>query len=150
MLVKNTGQKAIGFGTLVLPPDAVNTLPEGYGPEHPTVKFYLSKKWLVEVTDEVSAKEPEHVPGMTEEEKVIPESAQNEPPDLTEEEKAEMEAAAQKKAEINAKINAIGRMNLEQLRTEATSLGLEWAVNDTKSVIQQKIAEKLQAELPKG
>jgi len=122
MLVKNIGKKCIGFGSLVLPPDAVGTLPAGYGSEHPTVKFYISKKWLAPVNGETKPAEP---------------------PALTEEEKA----ASQKKAEIEEKIRSLSRMNLEQLRGEAFALGVNFVETDTKNMITQKITEKLQAEL---
>ena len=136
MLVKNAGKKTIGFGALVLPPDAVDTLPEGYGADHPTVKFYLAKKWLVEVKGG-KAPTDETPPPIT-------------PPELTPEQiaaKQAEEAVAAKRAEIDAKIKSIGRMNLEPLRGEAFALGIEWTEDDTKATLVQKITEKLQAEM---
>jgi hypothetical protein len=49
MLIKNIGKKCIGFGALVLTPDAVGALPGGYSLDHPTVKFYLEKGWIAPV-----------------------------------------------------------------------------------------------------
>ena len=137
MLVKNTGQKTIGFGALVLPPDAVDTLPTGFDAKHPTVQFYLSKGWLTEVKEKDNTPPPANLP-------------QDPPPELTEEQKAAAETAAQKAAEIDAKLKAIARMTLEQLRVEATNLGVEWIGTDTRAVLIQKITENLQADQPRG
>ena len=126
MLVQNIGKKVIGFGAVALPPDAVGTLPAGYGPEHPVVKFYLDKKWIKEVKGGKS---------------VAPKVDTPPEPELTEEEKAKMA----KKAELAAKIKAVGKLNLEPLRVEATNLDIEWTESDTKAVLAQKITEYLQA-----
>jgi hypothetical protein len=136
MVVQNTGKKCIGFGVIVLPPDGVGTLPEGFGPDHPTVSFYISKKWLTVLAENNTP--PQTAP-------VTHPAAppQDPPPELTEEEKV----AAQKKAEIDAKVKAFGRLNLEPLRVEATTLGVAWAETDTKNILLQKITEKLQAEM---
>jgi hypothetical protein len=125
-------------------PDNISELPEGFGPQHPTVKFFLGKGWLVPVDKD--AKAPDPIPGLTPE-KVTPENTTTE---LTQEEaaaKAAEEAAAIKKAETEARIKALDRMNLEALRNEAAAVGVEWADGDTKAMIAQKITEKLQAEL---
>ena len=47
MFVKNTGQKCIGLGDVTILPDETKELPKGYGENHPTVKFYLAKGWLI-------------------------------------------------------------------------------------------------------
>ena len=112
MLVKNTGKKCIGFGSLILTPDAVGELPEGYSAEHPTVKFYIDKKWLEEVKEDSTAP-------IT-------------PPD--------------ENKSADAKIKSLNRLNLELLRNEADTLGIEWADDNTKAQIIAKITEKLSSE----
>ena len=124
LLVKNTSIKPMGFGSFILAPDAVGELPGGYGLKHPAVSFYLEKGWLTQV--ERAEEQP---------------TAETPPPGLPAE-----ETAAKKKAETAAKIGALDRMNLEELRKEATAVGVEWVDGDTKKVIAQKITEKLQAE----
>jgi len=130
MKVKNTGKKILGFGSLVLLPDEVGELPKGYGLANPTVNFYLKKGYLTEVTDN----------GATPEEG---ESASN---DSGDDETGETEAAAQKKAAVDAKIKSLDRMGLDTLRKEAVALGVVYADEDTKEVLRKKIADKLQGE----
>ena len=137
MRVQNLGKKVIGFGSVILPPDAVDTLPVGYGPDHPVIKFYISRGWLKELKGNAQPAPPAPPP-------VTP------PAELTEEEKAAKaaaDAAAAKKAELDAKIKNIGKLNLEPLRGEAFALGIEWTEGDTKAVLVQKITEKLTAEM---
>jgi hypothetical protein len=149
MFVKNTGKKTIGFGSYVLTPDAVGELPVGYGPEHPTVAFYLSKGWLtsVELVDGVASQVPQPSPDP------LTPSDQLE---LTEEEKAEALALVNKvriaafgnPEDVTAKIKSLDRMNLDPLRYEAAALSVEWSELDTKAVLIKKITEKLQGEKP--
>ena len=47
--VKNVSNKPIAFDELVLLPDEIAALPEGYGNEHPVVRFYLKQKFLERV-----------------------------------------------------------------------------------------------------
>jgi len=125
MRVKNTGKKVIGFGSLVLPPDDVAELPEGYGPSHPTVRFYIDKGWLAPCG--------EAVPVDSADAKVdLADVAGN---------------SAQKEANVEEKIKSLSQMNLEQLRGEAFALGVDCTETDTKKAIAQKIAEKLKADL---
>lgn len=49
MKVKNLTVKPIGFGATIILPDDVGTLPPGYDKDHPTVKYYFSRKWIEEV-----------------------------------------------------------------------------------------------------
>lgn len=51
MYVKNTGKKCIGFGSVIILPDEVKELPAGFDANHPTVKFYIAKKWLTPEAD---------------------------------------------------------------------------------------------------
>jgi len=142
MQVKNTGKKCIGFGTVVLAPDAVGTLPDGYGADHPTVKYLMDKKWLTPVKGGKAAPANDPPPQTP--------PANDPPPELTEEEKAAKaaeDAENEWKAGIAAKIKEVGKMNLEPLRGEAFALGIEWVESDTKAILVQKITEKLQAEM---
>ena len=56
MFAKNTGKKIIGFGDLILLPDEVSKLPNGYDENHPTVKFYISKGLLAKASSADSQK----------------------------------------------------------------------------------------------
>ena len=146
MTVKNKTNKPIGFGNLVLLPDNIGTLPEGFGADHPTVKFYISKKWL-EVVKGKAAKSA--APAKDDDPPVDPFKVEDDDDtsdgddDLTDEEKAE----AQRKADLGAKIEAVAKMNREPLREEATALGIEWEDADTVAVLRQKITARLQAEM---
>ena len=136
MLVKNIGNKTIGFGAIHIAPDEVKELPEGYGKEHPTVAFYLMRKYLIE------AENPADESGGT----------GNAPPQvdpfaLTDEQKAAA-AAEQKKAELEALVKTVGEMkNRDPLRDEARKLGIDFKETDTVEVLKQKITEKLQADI---
>lgn len=139
MLVKNMGKKCIGFGKEVILPDETKPLPAGYGETHPTVAFYLAKGYLVKV--DPPAAEPSANPETGEGNENPP---QVDPFALTDEQKAE----AARKADIEAKIKAVGEMkNREPLRVEAAALGIEFKDTDTVEVLKQKVTEKLQAEL---
>lgn len=133
MLYKNTGKKVLGFGTLVMPPDAVETLPAGYDENHPTVKFLIDRKWLTVVKGGKAATPPAEPP-----------------PELTEEEKAAAAAKTEsdaKRAAIDTKIKAVARMNRDQLNAEAAALGVEFAESDNNDQRKAKLTEKLQADM---
>jgi len=123
MLVKNASAKPIGFGSTILMPEDVCSLPplnakgepEGYGPNHPTIKFYLERKWLVPTESK-------------------PEPEQSEP------------NAEEKTAAAETKPKGRSRMSREELREEAAALGIEWAESDTRETLIQKITERLQAD----
>ena len=59
MNYKNTTTKPIGFGMTVMLPDEVAPLPPGYSKDHPVVKFYISKGWLVPCDQVVAQPQPE-------------------------------------------------------------------------------------------
>jgi len=148
MFVKNTSNKPMGFGAVVILPDEIKELPKGFGPDHPTVKFFLLKNWLVQV-DEAQVSDPWQ---LTPEQKAAKAAADAEKAAAKAAAEAEaakakaLEEAARKKAELDVKVAALGKMNLEELRKEAAAAGIACADGDTKAVIAQKIAEKLQAE----
>lgn len=125
MFVKNTSEKTIGFGSLILLPGASDTLPTGFDEKHPTVKFYIERGWLTPTIAPATQETPP-----------------NSPPALSDEEKA----AQDKAAELDKKIKALNSMNLDPLRTLATELGIEFTPTDTKDTLKQKITEKYQAE----
>ena len=134
MLAKNTGAKVIGFGSLILLPGETHELPEGFDTNHPTVKYYLSKGFIMEADGNAEAK-----------------SEASEEDRLAAEEKTKVEAeeiAKQqaKAAEIEQKIKALGAMKLEELQAVATSLEITFTSSDTKSVLAQKITEKYETE----
>ena len=129
MEVRNAGRKCIGFGSVVLLPEEVKTLPEGFGPEHPVVKFYIAKKWLVPV-EGGNAQPLRETP----------------PPPENRDSTGDETTEALSKAELESKIAAVRRMNLEPLRTEASALGIAFEEDDTRDTLRSKIVEKLQAE----
>jgi hypothetical protein len=139
MLVKNTSNKTIGLGALVILPDEEKTLPKGYGIEHPMVKYLLNKQ----------ASKKSKVTMLT----VVKGGGKPTPPpapELTEEEKAAAAAKAEtdaKRAELDAKIKAVARMNRDQLNAEADALGVAFDENDNNDVRKQKLTERLQADM---
>lgn len=130
MLVKNTSQKVIGFGTLCLLPGETKELPAGFGENHPVVLFYLKKKYIVKADSTTSSNDETDTGGDT----------------LTDEQKAAAADAA-KKAGIASKIKKVAKMNLDPLRKEATALGITFTEDDTVDVLRQKITEKLRIEM---
>ena len=46
MLVRNASVKTLGFGDKYIVPGEVGELPKGFGKQHPTVNYFLSKGWL--------------------------------------------------------------------------------------------------------
>jgi hypothetical protein len=48
MRIRNLTAKPIGFGGVVILPDQTGETPKGYDKSHPTVKYYLSRRWIVE------------------------------------------------------------------------------------------------------
>jgi len=51
MTIKNTGKKILGFGKLAILPGEIGVLPEGFDANHPTVAYYIKKKWIEETED---------------------------------------------------------------------------------------------------
>ena len=147
----------MGFDKIVILPDETKELPAGFGPDHPTVKFFLLKKWLVQAEAPSSnpwqlTPEQEAAKAAADAEKAAAKAANDAAvkaaEDAAKAKAAEdaAKAAAQKKADADAKIASLARMNLEELRKEAAAAGVAYAEADTKAVIAQKITEKLQAE----
>jgi hypothetical protein len=116
MIVKNIGKKTIGFGTLVLPPDAKDVLPDGFGKEHPTVSFYFKKGWIEEV-DGGGIDNPLH--------------------DLTAQ---SIQLPADPPGGDNGGGNkSVDRMSLEELKTLASEMGIEVLESDTRKPLIEKI-----------
>ena len=151
MRVKNTGAKTIGLGGIVLPPDAVGDLPEGFGESHPTVGYYLGKKWLTPVNGggEGAPAETDDGEQAVEGKMPVNEGKEGAPAETGDGEQAEGKTPEEKKAEADARIRAVngGKMNIEALRGEASALGVEWSEADTKAVLANKITEKLRTEM---
>ena len=136
--VKNLSEKPIGFGTMVLMPDHAGQLPAGFDENHPTVAFFLRKKFLVIVD---AAAEAERAALEAKEE------AERKAADAAEAQKEAAEALAKAKtAEIEAQIRDISRMNLQPLRELAKKHNLEFADNDTVAVLREKLTAHLQAQ----
>jgi len=144
MFVKNTGQKCIGLGDVTILPDETKELPKGYGENHPTVKFYLAKGWLIPA--EAPAAAASKKSALSDEEKAAVEASKLAA--QKEAEKAAAEAAklaAQKEAELKKILKDVAKMNLDQLRAKAGDLGIEIADSDDGTALVEKITAKLSA-----
>jgi len=135
MFVVNKSKKTIGFGNMYLVPGAAGKLPAGFTADHPTVAYYVKKKWIMEIDPTVApdetAEKLENFPELTKEEKELIEAGK---------------AAAAKAAERDKMLKEIGKLNLEPLRAKATELGVEFTEQDTKAVLFAKISDKIKAE----
>ena len=125
--VQNVSKKPLGFGSTIILPNEVKPLPTGYGENHPTVQFYLTAKtpYLKRVGAEAVTPEPEAV---------TPEGAGEDNVD-----------EGDKTDDLEAKIKALSKLNLDPLRNLATELGVEWVDTDTKAVLTAKITDVYQA-----
>ena len=127
MFVQNTGAKVIGFGSLVLLPGEAKELPIGFEENHPTIQYYLSKKWIAPVDGNHLTQDKADA---------LPDTDNTPSPD--EEKKA--------KEDLNKTIKDVAKMNLETLQAKAVELGIDVASSDTRSVLIKKITELLQSE----
>lgn len=116
MKVKNLTVKPMGFGATIILPDAVGTLPQGYGKDHPTVKYYLSRNWIKVVGSDNgnggAAAAVNVGVGINGAPAENTDSGQNKP---------------------------IDRMNKEELQALATERGVAFVETDTKAMIIEKI-----------
>ncbi|MDR2359670.1 MAG: hypothetical protein LBD85_00085 [Oscillospiraceae bacterium] len=114
MKVKNLTTKPIGFGTLVLLPDQTAELPADFGKDHPTTKYYISRKWLSVLSASASAK-------------VNPTVA---PKDTGKQGDDADEAASEK---------SLSKMLLDELKAVAVELGIVYDDNVTRKVLIEAI-----------
>ena len=128
MKVKNLTVKPMGFGSTIILPDDVGTLPQGYDQDHPTVKYYLSRNWI-------------KVVGGTNKNGGAPAAVNvgvninanpNEPDTPTE--------------SIGSQNKPIDRMNKEELQALAFERGVEFVETDTKAMLIEKIRTAQSAE----
>jgi hypothetical protein len=128
MKVKNLTAKPIGFGAVVLLPDQTAELPKGFGVDHPTTKYYISRNWLkvvgeknpaankggesVDVNAKINTGEPD------------PNADDNDEDDDDEGD-----------GEKNPAAKPVDRLNLEELKALATELGIEFAEGVTRKVL---------------
>lgn len=132
MKVKNLTVKPMGFGATIILPDEVGTLPQGYGKDHPTVKYYLSRNWI-KVVDGVNGNggAPAAVNVG-----VNINTNPNEPG-----------APAESTGGDNGGQNKpIDRMNKEELQALAFARGVEFVDTDTKVMLIEKIRAAQSAE----
>ncbi len=120
MKVKNLTVKPMGFGATIILPDEVGTLPQGYGKDHPTVKYYLSRNWIKVVggadgNGGASAAVNVGV-GIN--------STDGAPADST---------------GNNGQNKPIDKMNKEELQALAFERGVEFVETDTKAMLVEKI-----------
>ena len=123
MFVKNTSPKTIGFGDIFVTPGSLGQLPEGFNQNHPTIKYFLNQGFLLLADDlAVAGQEPEDKePGQEPEDKE---------PGLESDEAA--------------RVTSLSRMTLEQLRSEAEKLNIEFIEADTRADLIEKIRAKKQ------
>lgn len=128
MKIKNLTAKPIGFGSTVILPDTVDTLPQGYGSDHPTVKYYLSRKWIKEVGGGSDSKNTAAVNvGLN-----INTGADGENNGGSTGDDAGSNVG-------NGSQKTIDRMNKEELQSLAFERGVAFADTDTKAMLIEKI-----------
>ena len=119
--VKNTGPKIIGLGSLIVNPDENAPLPEGFGTDHPTVKFFFARGWLERVTENGIVIPPNvQIDKSDDEDDIKKDSSDNDKP-------------------LELSRRDIERLNLEGLRELATKRNLEFASNATRSTLIELI-----------
>lgn len=128
MKVKNLTVKPMGFGSIIILPDDVGTLPQGYDQDHPTVKYYLSRNWI-------------KVVGGTNKNGGAPAAVNvgvniNANPN-------EPDTPAERTGSQNKPID---RMNKEELQALAFERGVEFVETDTKAMLIEKIRAAQSAE----
>lgn len=129
MKVKNLTVKPMGFGSTIILPDDVGTLPQGYDQDHPTVKYYLSRNWI-------------KVVGGTNKNGGAP-AAVNVGVNLNGDPNAPIAPAESTGGGQNKPID---RMNKEELQALAFECGVEFVETDTKAMLIEKIRAAQSAE----
>lgn len=124
MKVKNLTVKPMGFGATIILPDEVGTLPQGYGKDHPTVKYYLSRNWIKVVDD---ANGNGGAPAAVN----VGVNINTDP--------NEPGAPAAPAESTGGQNKPIDRMNKEELQALAFGRGVEFAETDTKAMLIEKI-----------
>lgn len=124
--VTNTSPKIIGLGGQSIQPNETAALPDGFGLEHPTVDFFIRRGWLTKVTDG----------GI-----VVPPAAKADE-EAAQTAKVTAKAAAEKDAAITGKVEALVKMSHDELRAEATRLGVGFSANAGPDLLRQRIADK--------
>ena len=142
MKVMNTSPKVIGFGKKHLVQNEIGDLPNDFGPDHPTVKYFLRRGWITKM-DGASASV------------ALPadyDLDDNNTPPLTDDDTAGSndddagDGENQSPPQLTAR--DVQRMSLEGLRTEATRLEIDFSGSDTKAILIAKILEKLEGAKP--
>lgn len=145
MKVRNNYTTHLGLGGLRILPDETAELPKGYGENHPVVKYYMSRGWLI-----VAGKNTENG---------------NENPDESDENRGENNggAASVHAEDLNAAVNvdgnenegenmsgsgadspspenkSIDRMNKDELQALACERGIPFVEADTRQALIDKI-----------
>lgn len=132
MKVKNLTVKPMGFGATIILPDEVGTLPQGYGKDHPTVKYYLSRNWI-KVVDGANEGGNGGAPAGVNVGVNINNNANN----------ANDPGAPAENAGGQGK--PIDRMNKEELQALAFERGIEFVETDTKAMLIEKIRAAAQS-----
>lgn len=136
MKVKNLTVKPMGFGSTIILPDEVGTLPQGYDKDHPTVKYYLSRNWI-EVVGGASGN------GGAPAAVNVGVNINNTP--------NEPNAPAESLGSDNGgQSKPIDRMNKEELQALAFERGVEFAETDTKAMLIEKIRAAQAAQSAEG
>ena len=130
--VINTSPKIIGLGGQPIQPNETAALPDGFGLEHPTVDFFIRRGWLTKVTDG----------GIV----VPPSTKADDTPNVDGGENNPDKEAAEKEAAISEKIDALAKMSHDELRAEATRLGINFATNAGPDLLRQRISDRYQED----
>jgi hypothetical protein len=144
MKVRNLTPKPIGFNSVILLPDQTAELPKGFGSEHPTTKYYLSRKWLEAVGDADSNAAP--VNSVNVQIKTGGGAAGNDNgknPDETPNDGAVDSANGQDLdtalGSTSDKVKTLDRLTKEELQALASERGVEFSETDTRQVLINKL-----------
>lgn len=125
MKVKNLTVKPMGFGSTIILPDDVGTLPQDYGKDHPTVKYYLSRNWI-KVVDGVNGNGGAP-------------AAVNVGVNINTDSNEPGTPAESTGGSTGSQNKPIDRMNKEELQALAFARGVEFVETDTKAMLIKKI-----------
>ena len=120
MYVKNTGPKALGFGSLALLPGNSGNLSADYSETHPMVKFYFKKGWLEKAEKPAKPAKPVEV-------------------------EPEADTDFDTDTEPDKSLKEISRLSLAALQEKATELEVDFDPADTRAVLIEKITAKVSA-----
>ena len=135
MKVYNASTKTIGLGEVILKPKESAHLPKGYGKEHPVVKFFMNKGWLIEMSDGgvyIPVSPPKNAKKSDEPDTTEATDVPDTPAELNDDDGIE-----QSKADL---------LFGDDLRAYATDIGVTFASNISDPTLRARIKEALLKE----